>query len=81
MIRELNRDASHAESGKLNAFCRRIEALSISLSPFFDTIGIFVSSKPEIAALAWGAIRMLFLVNSRKLNNVLQANQLTNLAA
>ncbi|KAK8078858.1 hypothetical protein PG994_002665 [Apiospora phragmitis] len=68
MIHELKHDASHAESGKLNAFCRRIDAVSTSLSPFFDTIGIFVSSHPEIAAMVWGAIRMVFLLSSHYTN-------------
>lgn len=39
-----------------------ITRLADKLSPFFGIIGIFVSSHPEYAALAWGSIRLVLLV-------------------
>lgn len=49
--------------GKLAKLCERVDAASRSVSPFFDVIGIFIQSNPEIPALLWGAIRMVFLVS------------------
>ncbi|KAJ8115345.1 hypothetical protein OPT61_g2995 [Boeremia exigua] len=34
--------------------------LSNSLKPYFDTIGIFVQSHPEYAAMIWGAFHLVF---------------------
>ncbi|KAF2739919.1 hypothetical protein EJ04DRAFT_572652 [Polyplosphaeria fusca] len=37
-----------------------ISSLADSLQPYFDTIGTFVSSHPEYAAIVWGAFRLIF---------------------
>lgn len=34
-----------------------------TLEPYFKVVGIFVSSRPEWAALAWGAIRLVLQVS------------------
>ncbi|KAF2183589.1 hypothetical protein K469DRAFT_784815 [Zopfia rhizophila CBS 207.26] len=36
----------------------KIDTLNQMLSPYFDSIGFFVQSHPEFAAIAWGAIRL-----------------------
>lgn len=43
--------------------CKRISDVSEHIAPYFKAVDIFVSSHPEYAALAWGAIRMVFLVS------------------
>ena len=50
------------EHRKLLASCQAVDRFSKSLSPFFDIINIFVSTKPEFAGIAWGAIRLVFVV-------------------
>ena len=57
--------------GKLLATCKVIDRFSKLWSPFFDIIGIFVSSHPEYAAFAWGAIRLVFLVRANLLMSYL----------
>lgn len=42
----------------------RIERVSTRLRPFFQVIEIFVSSRPEYAAIAWGSIRLIFMLAS-----------------
>ena len=37
-----------------------ISDLGNLLEPYFDTIGIFVQSHPEYAAIVWGAFRLVF---------------------
>ncbi|KAF3025563.1 hypothetical protein E8E14_011236 [Neopestalotiopsis sp. 37M] len=65
MIQELNkRVSSYQKKSRLVGFCQRLERVSESLSPFFDIIGIFIQSNPEVPALIWGAIRMVFLLAS-----------------
>ncbi|KAI0862908.1 hypothetical protein F4860DRAFT_102910 [Xylaria cubensis] len=48
----------------LSRCCNRIKRLSERLSPFFRVVDIFVSSNPQYAAIAWGAIRLIFLLAS-----------------
>lgn len=45
----------------------RIERVSTRLRPFFQVIEIFVSSRPEYAAIAWGSIRLIFMVTTLSL--------------
>ena len=40
----------------------KIETLTQRLSPFFEAIGIIVQSHPEVAAIAWGALRLVLQV-------------------
>lgn len=46
----------------LTRCCKKILALSTMMEPYFDVINIFVSSHPEFAAIAWGALRLVFVV-------------------
>jgi hypothetical protein len=47
---------------RLLATCKSIDRFALAWSPFFDIITIFVSTHPEWAGFAWGAIRLVFLV-------------------
>ncbi|KAI0517883.1 hypothetical protein F5B22DRAFT_645589 [Xylaria bambusicola] len=42
----------------------KVRRLSDILSPYFDTVGLFVSSHPEFAAIAWGAVRLVLQLAS-----------------
>ncbi|ETS79334.1 hypothetical protein PFICI_09187 [Pestalotiopsis fici W106-1] len=65
MIEELNKRVStYQRNSKLSKYCQRLERVSESLLPFFDIIGIFIQSNPEVPALVWGAMRMVFLLAS-----------------
>lgn len=57
-IKRLN---SHRTSRLLDA-CKKINEFGKAMEPFFNIVNIFVSSHPEWAAIAWGAIRMVFQV-------------------
>lgn len=68
MIKDLRDRLSQAtkiDRGKtsrlLNA-CTKVDAFCKKLEPFFVAIGILVSSHPEWAAIAWGGIRLVFVV-------------------
>ena len=50
------------ESSKLLIACKSIDKFAQRWQSFFDVVGIFVSSNPEWSALAWGALRLVFLV-------------------
>ena len=54
-----------ADKSRLLAACRKVESFAKKLNGFFPVIDIFVSSHPEYAALAWGAIRLVFQVYIR----------------
>lgn len=63
MVKELQVEvAAYQNSHKLAKLCRKIEQFAVAWAPFFDIVNIFIQSKPEFAALAWGAIRLVFLV-------------------
>jgi len=47
---------------RLTACLKHVQDFASRLTPFFEIVDIFVSSNPEYAALAWGAIRLVFLV-------------------
>jgi hypothetical protein len=42
--------------------CKKIFALSTMMEPYFEVINLFVSSHPEFAGIAWGALRLVFVV-------------------
>lgn len=42
--------------------CRRIRKFARAWEPFFEITNIFVSSHPDWAAIAWGAVRLVFVV-------------------
>ncbi|KAH8901103.1 hypothetical protein GQ53DRAFT_835048 [Thozetella sp. PMI_491] len=44
---------------------KKISALSDRLSPFFSVLDLLVSSHPEFAAIAWGSIRLIFVLGTR----------------
>jgi len=43
----------------------KIKALDEVLCPYFESIGLFVQSHPEFAAIAWGALRLALQVGSK----------------
>lgn len=47
---------------KFSLFCNRLHEFAKAWEPFFDIVNIFVQASPEWAGVAWGAIRMVFLV-------------------
>jgi hypothetical protein len=47
---------------RLMACCNIIKRFAQAWEPFFEVTSILVSSNPEYAALAWGAIRFVFVV-------------------
>ncbi|KAF4500985.1 monophenol monooxygenase (tyrosinase) [Fusarium agapanthi] len=51
-------------SSTLTQCCKGINSIENRLSPFFDIAGLFVSSHPEFAALAWGSLRLVFVLGS-----------------
>jgi hypothetical protein len=46
----------------LTRCCGQVNGLSSKLSPFFKVVDLFVSSNPTFAAVAWGSIRLVFVV-------------------
>jgi hypothetical protein len=55
----------HPIHGSVMARCLRgVSALATMLGPFFEVVNLLVSSHPEFAAIAWGAIRLVFVVSS-----------------
>jgi hypothetical protein len=65
MVRELLAEVStYQNSSKLARLCKRIDEFASAWSPFFDIVGIFIQSNPEFSALAWGAIRLVFLAST-----------------
>jgi hypothetical protein len=45
--------------------CKKIDRLSNALEPYFQIIGIFVSSHPDLAAIIWGALTLVFQLSSQ----------------
>lgn len=65
MVQEIKKDVeTYQNKRKLGMLCRKIEKFSTAWAPFFEITGIFVQSNPEYAALAWGAVRLVFLVRN-----------------
>ncbi|CCT73318.1 uncharacterized protein FFUJ_09997 [Fusarium fujikuroi IMI 58289] len=66
MLTTIKEDAkSHpVYSSTLTKCCKGINSIANRLSPFFDIAGLFVSSHPEFAALAWGSLRLVFILGS-----------------
>lgn len=46
-----------------------IKEFADQLKPFFKVVDTFVSSHPEYAAVAWGALTLIFQVNMRLTTN------------
>jgi phosphatidylglycerophosphate synthase len=47
---------------KVNRRIGAISSLGKVLKPYLDTVGVFVSSNPQYAALAWGSLRLILQV-------------------
>jgi hypothetical protein len=60
-VNELVREHS-VHQGILSTCANKINSLAVRLSTFFDIVSIFVSSNPEIAAIAWSSICLVFKV-------------------
>ena len=54
--------SSAIHKSRLTVCLTHVRDLADRFAPFFEVCGIFVSSHPEFAALAWGAIRLVFQV-------------------
>ncbi|KAH6889381.1 hypothetical protein B0T10DRAFT_51746 [Thelonectria olida] len=52
------------QTSLLTRCCHKISNLSTKLSPFFKIFDLFVSSKPEVAAIVWGSIRLIFVLGT-----------------
>jgi hypothetical protein len=66
MLDSVKKEAASCSSGekreRLLKFCSKIDQFVQKIEPFFKTIDIFVSTHPEWAGIAWGAMRLLFQV-------------------
>ena len=63
MIRAIEEQVGRAPQGRrMLSCCKMIERFAKKWEPFFQIINIFVSTHPEYAGLAWGAIRLVFQV-------------------
>jgi hypothetical protein len=51
------------QKSMLTRCCGQVTRLSNKLSPFFKVVDLFVSSNPTFAAVAWGSIRLVFVVS------------------
>ncbi|KAH7308642.1 hypothetical protein B0I35DRAFT_442341 [Stachybotrys elegans] len=66
MLRSIEAEVKHHPVHKslLTLCCKKISALSEKLSPFFKVIDILVSSHAEFAAIAWGSVRLVFMLGT-----------------
>jgi len=55
------------EARGFSKMAKQISSFSRNLEPYFDVLGIFVQSHPEWAAIAWGAIQLVFKARSHRL--------------
>jgi hypothetical protein len=63
MIKDLENACEDVRNGhKLSKLCKRISRFASAWEPFFEITSIFVQTHPEFAGIAWGAIRLVFLV-------------------
>jgi len=66
MIKSMEENVSSLGKGpramRLMKTCRLIADFGKAMKPYFEVVGIFISSKPDIAAIVWGAVRMVFQV-------------------
>jgi hypothetical protein len=53
---------NRADKSRILSTCKKIESFARKWEAFFPVVDIFVSSHPEYAALAWGAVRLVFQV-------------------
>ncbi len=50
------------QSSRLTAAARKFAAFVQFLQPYFDVVEIFVQVKPDVMALIWGLLKMIFKV-------------------
>ncbi|RPA80561.1 hypothetical protein BJ508DRAFT_362561 [Ascobolus immersus RN42] len=74
-VRTLPAFKRHSRS-RLKRLMAPIERLSITLSPYFDIIGIVVSSRPEWAGVVWGSIRLVLKFASNYMSLFTKIGQL-----
>ncbi|KAI9151335.1 Heterokaryon incompatibility protein [Paramyrothecium foliicola] len=48
----------------VTSFCNGVQRISHSLEPYFAIIDTFVQANPDIVALVWGALKLVFKVSS-----------------
>jgi hypothetical protein len=51
-----------AQKGKLMTCFSQVNKLTSQLGPYFDVVAILVQANPEYAGVAWGALRLIFVV-------------------
>ena len=57
-------DSHPSQKTTLAKCCKMISSISERLSPFFEVVNLFVSSHPELAGLAWGSLRLVFVLGT-----------------
>ena len=55
--------ASQSQKRRRTRILTSVKNLSDRLQCFFDVIGIFVQSNPDISALVWGSLRLVLQVS------------------
>ncbi|KAJ5428580.1 hypothetical protein N7445_010034 [Penicillium cf. griseofulvum] len=65
MLHDLQTKCKEVRNGrKLSKLCHVIERFASAWEPFFEVTSIFVQTHPEFAGIAWGAIRLVFLLGT-----------------
>ncbi|KAF4453686.1 NACHT domain-containing protein [Fusarium austroafricanum] len=65
MIKQLEKEISgYKNHSRFAGLCRKLDRFASLFAPFFSVVGTFVQSNPEYSALAWGAIRLVFLLGT-----------------
>lgn len=59
----IQQEKTKSQGVKLLRSLKLIESFGHAVTPLFDIIGIFVSSHSDLAAMVWGAVRLVFLVS------------------
>lgn len=53
-------DQDQIHQSRLTMCIACVESFGKRMEPFFDVVGVFVSSHPEYAAILWGSVRLMF---------------------
>lgn len=62
LIHDLKKYRAPFKESPVPKFVSKISNLNLSLESYFGAIDLFVQSHPEIAAIAWGGIRLALQV-------------------
>jgi hypothetical protein len=68
LVSSIEEHVSHLKTkneSRLLQACKKIYRLSNAIVPYFQIIGIFVSSHPDLAAIIWGALSLVFQLSSQ----------------